>query len=65
MNNKSIISGLQDATSNLMTTEELQMQVRNLSEWKHKAIVQLEYFRLACSLYNFYDTDNINKLLNN
>jgi hypothetical protein len=43
----------------------LEEQVKNLIEWKKKAIVQLEYFRTACTLYNFCEAGELNKLLNN
>ena len=44
-------------------SEELKQQITVLSEWRSKAIVQLEYFRIACTLYNFYDAKNIMELL--
>ena len=48
-----------------VNNKTLQEQVAALIEWKHKAKVQLEYFRLACTLYNLCNTENINELLLN
>jgi hypothetical protein len=38
-------------------------QLQELLEWKQKAKVQLEYFKMACTLYNLCNTERINELL--
>lgn len=45
-------------------TEDRERSIKALTEWKLRALVQLEYFRTACTLYNFCDASEINKLLN-
>lgn len=45
--------------------ENLQQELMQLNEWKNKAKVQLEYFRMACNLYNLCDTNTLNDLLMN
>ena len=51
-------------TAKYLKPEELQEQLIELTEWKSKAKVQLEYFRYACRLYNLCDSNEVNQLLN-
>lgn len=55
--------GSSNVTYNMINNEDLQQQLVLLTEWKNKAIVQLEYFRCACRLYNFCEVDKVNELL--
>jgi hypothetical protein len=48
-----------------MRYQALEEQVKDLIEWKEKAIIQLDHFRTACRLYNLCDATEVNKLLSN
>lgn len=54
----------QPVGTKLVNAIELEKQVIELSEWKQKAMVQLEHFKTACILYNFCDLHELNRLLN-
>ena len=54
---------MQENANIQMRTASLEEKITSLIEWKRKALVQLEYFRLACSLYNLCDVKDINELL--
>lgn len=54
-----------EEATNHMLPEKLEEQLTVLTEWKLKAIVQLEYFQTACKLYNFCDADEVSELLKN
>lgn len=46
-----------------LNAEELKDQITVLAQWKQKAVVQLQYFQTACSIYHFCDANQVDELL--
>ena len=65
MKNETLQPDMMEVSNHPPYDEKLQEQLMQLHEWKNKAKVQLEYFRMACNLYNLCDTNTLNDLLMN